>query len=236
MARIRCLWLLFAVTAALLALPVHATLQLDRNVVYLDRDDEDRQDVVIRNPDADTMYLDVDVVEVLRPGEPDEELIRTLDAHSMDLLVTPSRLVVPPGGQRLLRLVQMAAADDRERVFRVAVTPEVSEITPLHSAVNAPVTHEVLVIVAPQQQRPALVAAREGASLEFQNLGNANVLLYRGIQCADAALLDTPDHAGCRPVNGTRLYAGNRWRPALPYDTPVEFIIEASGRNQRQRF
>ena len=72
--------------------------------------------------------------------------------------------------------------------------------------------------------------------VEFENRGNSNVLLYRGVQCPNAALLDTPEREGFRRVRGARLYAGNRWRPALPFSTPVEFVIKSSNRNTRQRF
>ena len=56
------------------------------------------------------------------------------------------------------------------------------------------------------------------------------------IEGCELAISDTEERLGCKTIRGTRLYAGNVWRPELPYATPVEFIVRSAGRNKRQRF
>ena len=116
------------------------------------------------------------------------------------------------------------------------MTPKIGELQARGSGIKVLVAFQVLVIVAAEDQRPDLVAERFGGELELKNVGNSNVLLYRGTQCEDASLLDTEERLGCKTIRGTRLYAGNVWRPELPYATPVEFIVRSAGRNRRQRF
>ena len=148
MPRARCFWFLVGLAAVLLTAPTHATMQLERNVVYFQPGDPDRQDVVVRNPDAETLYLDIEVFEVFRPGELDEERVRIRDPRNMDLLVTPNKLAIPAGGQQRLRFVHLGERIDQEKVFRVNVTPKIGELQARGSGIKVLVAFQVLVIVA----------------------------------------------------------------------------------------
>jgi P pilus assembly chaperone PapD len=215
-------------------------MRLDRNVVYFAPSDSDRQDVVVQNPDAAPMYLEVEVMQVVRPGTPDEQLIKVRGARDAGLLVSPNKLVIPAGGRKLLRFVNLAGRGDKEQIYRVNVTPKLGEIKARTSAIKVLIAYQVLVIIAPEKRREELAADRSGGALELINLGNTNALLYRGVQCPDPSQLDAAaDSAArenCATVQGTRLYPGNRWRPKLRYDTPVEFVVKVAGLNSRRRF
>jgi P pilus assembly chaperone PapD len=228
----RCL----AIALLVFASAAQASMRLDRNVVYFEPSDPDRQDVVVQNPDAEPMYLEVDVFEVLRPGAPGEELFKVRSPRDAGLLVSPNKLVIPPGGRKLLRFVSLAERGDAEQVYRVNVTPKLGEIKARTSAIKVLIAYQVLVIVAPEKRREELTGQRIGRELELSNLGNTNALLYRGVQCPDASQLDSDSRENCVTVRGTRLYPGNRWRPELRYDTPVEFVVKVAGLNSRRRF
>ncbi len=232
----------FCLVLALLvfASTAQASMRLDRNVVYFEPSDPDRQDVVVQNPDAQPLYLEVEVFEVVRPGTPDEQLIRVRGTRDAGLLVSPNKVVIPAGGRKLLRFVNLAGRGDEEQVYRVNVTPKLGEIKARTSAIKVLVAYQVLVIVAPERRREELAAKRLGGALELSNLGNTNALLYRGVQCPDPSQLDSPPDSpareNCATVRGTRLYPGNHWRPELRYDTPVEFVVKVAGLNSRRRF
>ncbi len=231
-----CLVLVLSVFGA----TAQSSMRLDRNVVYFDPSDPDRQDVVVQNPDAEPMYLEVEVMQVADPGTPDEQLIKVRGARDAGLLVSPNKLVVPAGGRKLLRFVNLAGRGDEERIYRVNVTPKLGEIKARTSAIKVLVAYQVLVIVAAEGRREELAAKRVDGELELSNLGNTNALLYRGVQCPDPSQLDSAAGSAarenCATVQGTRLYPGNHWRPKLRYDTPVEFVVKVAGLNSRRRF
>ncbi len=152
-----------------------SSMRLDRNVVYFDPSDPDRQDVVVQNPDAEPMYLEVEVMQVVHPGTPDEQLIKVRGAREAGLLVSPNKLVVPAGGRKLLRFVNLAGRGDEERIYRVNVTPKLGEIKATAAAVkklvedakdlsrNAPdldKVMEMLILVRGMHEEGSLTEAR----------------------------------------------------------------------------
>lgn len=222
--------------AALALSPVvSAKMALDRSIIHMNPGDPESVDVTVSNNGAEPLYVDTEIVEVLAAGSPDEHRVPVGGTLDVPLLVSPNKLVIPPGQRRLLRVVNMAGFADRERVFRVTAKPVPPPAVAERSGIRVLVGYQLLVIVAPEQAKPDLQARREGRNLVFENRGNVNFMLHSGLQCPPGVEPE-PDPAACTSFTGTRLYPGNTWSLEVPYDTPVQFTVTEGERNSRRTF
>lgn len=214
--------------------PTFAAMYVDRSETLFLVGQPSRQDVVITNPDPDPLYVKAEVTEVFAAGTPGEERRTPVDASEVRLLATPNKLVIPPGEQRAVRLLNVAGHGERERVFRVKFTPVVGQIEGdgQGMAVKVVVAYDILVVVAPARPQPALEAGREGQTLQFRNTGNTNIHLFNGQQCPSA---DAPAEE-CKSIGGNRIYPGASWSVDLPGSGPVDYFMTILGRNERRRF
>lgn len=218
----------FWIVAALAAAPpASASMVLSNVIVHFEPNEPPREDIEIENTSSETLYIEVKPHMVHAPGTPDErrELIR--DPRRAGLLVTPNRLVIGPGARKRLRLVNLDPTSDTERVYRVAVTPVVGDVSAAQSGLKVLIGYEVLVLTQPQSPAPELSVRRLGQTLHFENRGNTNVLLREGYQCE----YDGQPRDACVALASRRLYPGNRWQLALPYDSPVNFHLGTGTRN-----
>jgi P pilus assembly chaperone PapD len=189
-------------------------------------------DIIVHNQGDETAYVKVTGEEVLAAGTP-EETHRALGPKDVDLLVTPQKMAIPPGGDKQLRLVLRVAERAKERIFRftIAPVPADSEAPEAGMAVRVVVAYGVLVIVRPEELRPKIEAKRDGKRIEFTNAGNTNVFLETGKQCTGEAASQK-----CVEVTGTRLYAGQRWSQELPLAGPVEYSLRIADAYQTAVF
>lgn len=225
-------WLrgLCACMAVLITATTHADMSLDRSILVFDAGSQPRQDVEITNSSTENLYLETEILLVSQPGTEQETREQVLDPDAIELLVTPARLIVPPGARRLLRVVHLGEPPEVDRIYRVNVRPVVGPVAADATAVKVIVAYQLLIIVRPSNPQPELLWTRDGRRIEFSNRGNSNILLFNGVQC--------PTEGGdCVELNtARRLYAGNEWILELPLDAPVEFTTGIGQRNVRQRF
>lgn len=225
-----------AALLALLSLPAQANMLIDRSVVVFKPGDPARQDVTVINAGKETLYVQVQVLEVRNPGTPQESRVPVTNPDEMSMLVTPTRLVVEPGGRRPLRLVNLKPDAAAERVYRVNVSPVVGKLEMENSsnamAVKVVVGYQLLVVTSPKSPQEGLEVKRNGKTAVLRNTGNTNILLFSGQQCpaADAA------EASCKTLPDNRLYPGNEWTIDLPFDAPFEYQMTILERNQRRQF
>jgi P pilus assembly chaperone PapD len=214
----------------MLGTATQADMSLDRSILVFDAGSQPRQDVEITNSSAENLYLETEILLVSQPGTEQETREQILDPDAIDLLVTPARLIVPPGARRLLRVVHLGEPPEVDRIYRVNVRPVVGPVEADATAVKVIVAYQLLIIVRPPNPEPDLRWSREGRQIAFQNRGNSNILLFNGVQCP-------PDGGDCIELNtARRLYAGNDWTLELPFDAAVEFTTGIGQRNVRQRF
>ncbi|NND59960.1 MAG: hypothetical protein HKN49_06790 [Gammaproteobacteria bacterium] len=189
-----------------------------------------RQDVEIENTSEQPLYIDVKPHVVSKPGTVDEVRTFIEDPMEAGLLVTPSKLVVPPHGRKLLRFVDLKPGHPDERIYRVAVTPVVGDIEAQTSGLKILVGYEVLVLAQPQQPLVKLTGERDGKALFLRNEGNTNVLLREGRQCPAA----DSDPADCHYLATRRLYPGNEMRVELAIDSSVDYYLGIGTRSSVQ--
>jgi P pilus assembly chaperone PapD len=147
------------------------------------------------------------------------------------MLVSPRKLVIPPGGTKMIRFITRHTGLDKDEIYRATVTP----IKPPAKAqgrlgVKIVVAYGVLVIIRPTNMKPQLEAKRTGTRITFRNLGNTNVELRSGSQCDP----QRPD--SCKELSGQRVYAGAVWKQDLPYDGPLQFTYRVGGEHYARVF
>lgn len=225
--------LLCFLTLVLSAFVADAAMLLDRAIVHYGPGSANRQDVEIRNPDGEPLYIKVEIIEVLNPGSPEEERRTVTNPKEAKFLVTPSKLVIPPGGRKSVRLLNLGKGNTEDRVFRVNLTPVTPELESDQMAIKVVVGYQLLVLIQPNDPKPDLKVTREGKKLKIHNAGNTNVLMRNGSQCPAARPPQVTGKEGCVELPSNRLYAGNHWEVDLPYDTPVDFFLAVGTSNQK---
>ena len=211
---------------------VQAAMNIDRAVITFASGGSEREDVMVSNPGDETLYIDVQVLDVTNSGTDAEKREVVKDPESIGLVATPRRLVVPPGGQRVVRLVNLEGYGKKERVYRVNLKPMSGPVESEQMGVKVMVGYGLLVFVEPQKVNVDLEASRDGRELKLRNKGNVNVQILQGEQCPPRPAQGQE----CQELKGQRLYPGNEETLELPYDAPVTFSVSASDESWKRRF
>jgi P pilus assembly chaperone PapD len=219
---------LVSLAAFLPAIPARAEIVLSELIVELQPGKQTRDDIEVWNKSPDRAYVAVEPREILNPSLPSQSVRRDPDPEKLGLLVSPTRMILEPGQRKLLRLVAMPAAADREHVYRVTVKPVVGKIEGDSSGLKLLVGYDVLVLVRPAQPAVSVSAKRSERTVTFNNGGNVSVELVDGRQCQAAAQ--------CTSLPGKRLYPGAAWTVELPSARPAEYTVKSPGRSERRVF
>ncbi|NND69748.1 MAG: hypothetical protein HKN19_19315 [Halioglobus sp.] len=223
--------ILLVLFSALLSLPATAagSMYLNRSIVTFSSEGSARDDVLVINAEEDNLYVSLEVFEVKYPGTVKEERVQTNDPQEAGLIVTPNKLIVPPLGRKLVRLVNLEQGET-ERIYRVNVTPIVPPLeNPQNSFVRVIVAYQLLVIVQPDSPVEDLKVERVDGELRFFNAGNTNVLLGEGSQCDEQGL-------HCVELPTKRIYAGNSFSLPLQYNTPVSYKLTSVDATRQETF
>ena len=208
--------------------PLSANMFLSEAIIHFEPGKPLRKDIEVENPGSENLYIEITPTVVEQPGTEGEHRVAISDPRESGLLVTPNKLVIPPGGRKLVRLVSLQPLGEKERVYRVTFKPVVGDLETEQIGVKILVGYEVLVLVQPATPEPNLIATRSGTSLSFENKGNTNVLLREGKQCPDGA---SDDSENCKRLNGKRLYPGNSWSVDLPFNKAVDYQMSIGTKN-----
>jgi P pilus assembly chaperone PapD len=201
-----------------LATPAMAQLSVDDAIVDFDAADQRRTDVEVRNTGEETLYVSVTPRLVANPGTPDERRVEIKNPRDLGLLTAPRKMILEPGQRRLLRISLLDRPRDDDRIYRVAVTPEVGETQRDQSGVRVLLGYNLLVMARPPEAEAEITGERDGKTLVLRNRGRTNALLVEGEQCA-------PGGSPCQDLPSRRLYAGNRWEVDLPYATEARWNV-----------
>lgn len=208
--------------------PAQAEMVLSKVVVDLGSERPPRDDIEIWNNGPERLYVLSEAAEILDPGTPKERRISP-GADSLDLLVSPQRVILEPGERRMLRIAALAGRPQSERVYRVAIRPVAGTIASSVSALKIFVGYDILVLVRPQIGQEQLEVSRLGDKLIVRNTGTVSQELFQGKQCSD-------DGSDCRQLPAKRLYPGAYWDLALPFSTKVSFKVAVGQKIRDQEF
>jgi P pilus assembly chaperone PapD len=210
-----------------------ANMVLSEAIVHFEPGKPLRKDIEVENPSTENLYVEITPAVVSDPGSEKEQRLTIVDPRESGLLVTPNKIVVPPGGRKLVRLVSLEPLGKKERVYRVTFKPVVGELESEQIGIKILIGYEVLVLMQPALPEPNLVATRNGKTMSFVNKGNTNILLREGKQCPENSASDSDE---CENLRGKRLYPGNRWSVELPYNKPVEYQMSIGTKNSVKTF
>ena len=190
---------------------VSAALSLDRMIVYFDSNKQPRQDVVVSNPDKETLYLQTEVFEVHNPGSENEERVKVTDPSKLKLLTTPNKAIIPANGRKTVRMVSLEKPTDNELVYRVTFKPVVGDLEASETAIKLLIAYQTLVFIRPDNPKYDVTAQQKGSQLVFTNSGNINAVMRNGKYCT------TQKDDSCKPLDATtRLYADQSWILDVP--------------------
>ncbi len=215
-----------------LPLPIQAEMQIDNSIVVFEPDKPARQDITVSNTGEQPLYIQVTPYAIEHPGTTRQKREKIVDPRKAGLLVSPNKLVVPPGGKKRVRFVNLDPARTEEGVFRVTIEPVAGKLQASDTGIKVMVGYEVLVLAQPKNPTPDIVATREGSRLVLRNNGNTNAYLFRGRQCSSPQT----DVESCTSLRDRRLYPGNEWVLELPHDGPVEFHLAVGNKNTLKTF
>lgn len=196
---------LLAALFFLVVQPVSAAMSLDKIILYLEDKPNSREDVVVTNPDNETLYLQTEIYRVDNPGLPDEKRVRVVDPKDFKLLVSPSKAVIPPGEQKRFRLMSLEQGLNKETVYRVTFKPVVGDIKSDRTALKILVAYQALIFVQPQDAEYKLATENDtDGSLAIVNNGNVNVEVSNVQYCRAQAQCTPVDKSG-RVYSGAKL-------------------------------
>ena len=228
MMRVR--WAALAILASA-AVPFAASAQIALSQVIVDFQPgkDPRQDVEVWNKGSDRSYVAVEPSEIMNPGTPAETRHDNPDPEQLGLLVSPARMILEGGQRKLIRIAEIGAPPERERVYRVTVKPVVGPITATQSGLKVLVGYDMLVLVRPAHPQANVSFTRSADGGTFRNDGNVSVELIAGRQC-DAS------GKSCSELPGKRLYAGAQWTVPLLPGRHAEYVIDSPGQSVRKTF
>lgn len=179
------------------------------------------QDVRVFNHGSQIAYVRVTPKLVTNPGTTKEKQVEITNPQELGLLISPRKLMIPPGQFKMIRFVFTKKSGNDDRIFRVDIQP-VSGSLLLPKTVKEEVGiklivgYAVLVIQRAKDPMPKVTIQRSGREVTIHNSGNTNVILVDGKQC-DAVTNK------CVELETQRLYAGNTWKFKAPKSEPVTF-------------
>ncbi len=208
----------------------HAEAQLTVSEMIVDMvAPDDRHDLLVGNSGDETMYVAVEITELINPGMPNQTKVVHHSPAEAGILLSPNRLVLGGGERAVIRMAVIDRPDSIDRVFQVTVKPVLGEQEDDESVIRLLIAYGVLVIVRPEELMPDLVVERQGRSLSAENQGNTMVQLGYGRQCNEAG-------EECTDLPTKRVYPGGNWQVELTYETPVEFSITSGGETTVREF
>ncbi|WHI48585.1 molecular chaperone [Microbulbifer sp. EKSA008] len=181
--------------------PVMAAMSVDKIVLYLEDTPSARDDVLVSNPDNETLYIQTEIFRVDNPGHDNESRVRVINPDEFKLLVSPARAVLAPGERKRFRLMALDRDLEEEKVYRVTFKPVVGDIKSDRTALKILVAYQALVFVQPKGGAYKIDLVAEGDNYRLTNSGNINVEVVEVRHCVTEEKCEKLEATG-------RLYAG----------------------------
>lgn len=199
-----------------------AEFAMSEMVIDFAEDSPRQHDIEIISQDKETQYIATETYVVENPTAPDEVRTPIANPQESGLVITPKKMVLPPGARKMMRFLLLQGVPEQEKIYRIVVKPVIQGVESdkqQKMALKILVGYEALVIVRPKASKVELTATRKGNSITITNSGNTNANLQSGVQC-DALGSD------CQELGVARIYAGQSWTTSLPLSNgPVKYQV-----------
>lgn len=232
--------MLLIIISVMFSANIYASMSLDKMIVYFDTNKQPRQDIIVTNPDKDTLYLETEVYEIKNPGAQNEERVKVTDPAQLKLLTTPNKAIIPANSRKTIRLVSLEKPKGNESVYRVTFKPVIGNLKADQTEIKLLIAYQALVFVRPDNPEYNVSVKQKGNQIIFTNTGNINVVMRNGRSCT------TDKNNSCRAIKKTtRLYAGQSWTLDIPseavrvkyglfdgaFEKTQQFIVQARPEN-----
>lgn len=200
-----------------------AAASINVSPILLDVDNKSSNDFIhVKNTGTTTEYVEVRAEQLLNPGQANEKLVAITNPHQAGLLVTPAKLVIEPGAERLVKLSLLNSPAAVDSIYRVVITPKanqelIAKGQGRNIGVQVSVSYDALVIQRAKNAKPNVSAVRDGKTVKVTNNGNSSVLLYGAKQCVKGT---------CTTLPVERLYAKSTLTLKLTEAAPISFEQE----------
>ena len=192
---------------------------LELNLNYQDR----FHDVEVYNIGKDKAYVNLDISLIEHPGLPEQKELPLEDnPYQVGLIVTPNKMVIPPGQMRIARMLFIGEPPKQDLMYKVRIAPAtgqymaVSDRKGVVAGVNVIIAYSVNVYMRPLKPVVKVTITRIDHDLIFNNQGNTNVLIGNCQQCPDK----NPEN--CKNFGlSKRIYAGAVYHYQVPELLPV---------------
>lgn len=207
--------------AIFFACPAYAEFAMSEMVIDFADGAPRQHDVEIISQSKETQYIATETYTVENASEPNEKRTMVSDPQKSGLLITPNKMVLPPGARKIMRFLVLHPETDKDQIYRVVVKPVIQGVdeNKQRMALKVLVGYEAIVIVRAKSGKVDLVGERKGNALTLTNRGTTNANLQSGQQC---------DSSGneCKELNVARIYAGQSWTTTLPHlDGAAKFQV-----------
>ena len=201
----------------------HANLKLSRFFVEAEQNARP-QEVFVSNEGNETLYVKVEVEEVIDPQAEAPETRTGLTPEQLGILVSPQRLVINPGEDKRIRVVTLNAPEE-DRFFKVTVTPVVGDIESNTAiGVKLMIAYGLWVFARPEGAKPDIVAEVQDRDLILENTGRTHGEVRSIEYCPKVR---TPDQ-GCSTLDGFRMMLGKTYTRSFdgPGDVTVSSVFK----------
>ena len=224
-------WIVLLMAAWLVAMTgtAQADMVLNKVVIDFPGDKVPRDDIKIQNTGDETLFVLVEPFQILNPGTKQQKREKIRDPGKAGLLVTPNRFVLQAKQTKIMRLVVLRPAEEKDRIYRLTVRPVVGDVKAEQTAVKIVIGYDVLVVVRPPGSKGDLQSKRDGKKLTFTNPGQTSVLLSNGKNC-------NAKGEDCIELPPKRMYVGTEWSTELKHDTPAEYYVSVRDQILRKEF
>jgi len=193
--------------------PAYAQLAVNKSILEV-TNQVGRTSVRLTNNGADTLYINLNLHEVLDPATSDTNTKLLSDPTQDGILVHPRQLVLQPGQSRSARVVLSRRVEQQDRVFRLNLEPMVgdalvAQTDKREAGVKMLLGYKLLVLARPDELQPDVKMQREKHKVVFENNGNTSVLLRKLSVCES-------ENSACTDLAPNRLYPNEILTVAMP--------------------
>ena len=216
-----------ALLVAATSLPAFAEISLNQVVVDFNEKGVRHKDVIVSNRGGNREFVEVTIERVIDPGLPTERREAVKNGLDAGIIISPRKLVIPPGEKKAVRFIDRHSNRNAEHVYRAVVKPVAPPASSEGIKVKVVIAYGVLVIVRPDNPDVNVAGTRNGNTLVLKNEGNTSVMILEGEQCKAA---------DCKQVTGERLYAGGTQTIELPFPQPIQMTYKAGKDHHAKEF
>jgi P pilus assembly chaperone PapD len=173
------------------SIPVLAGIAVSPVQLILDQDHKSRDFSVFNQDPKKIAYVSISIEQADKSATSSTRKVLN-DPRKTGLLISPTKLALPPGGSRTVRISLIRHLQAQEQRYMLVVAPQEGELTMakspsdenLRAAIHVIVAYGIEVMVAPLHPNTKLSLSRTGREITASNQGNTIVVLYGKQQCA----------------------------------------------------